>query len=81
MKVSVVTVVYNSEKTISDCIDSVINQDYGNIEYIIIDGKSTDQTTEIIKSYQRHAPSLKSHGSWKKYHQSATDQSLHLLPI
>lgn len=51
MKVSIITVVFNGEKTIKSCIDSVLNQSYDNIEYIIIDGKSTDNTCEIIKSY------------------------------
>lgn len=51
MKVSIITVVFNGEKTIKSCIDSVLNQSYGHIEYIIIDGKSTDTTCEIIKSY------------------------------
>lgn len=51
MKVSIITVVFNGEKTIKSCIESVLNQSYNNIEYIIIDGKSTDNTSEIVKSY------------------------------
>lgn len=53
IKVSVVTVVYNAEKTIESCIKSVCNQDYSNIEYIIIDGGSTDGTVDIIKKYHQ----------------------------
>ena len=51
MKISIITVCYNSEKTISDCITSVVNQSYDNLEYIFIDGKSTDTTMEIIASF------------------------------
>jgi glycosyltransferase involved in cell wall biosynthesis len=51
LKVSIITVVYNGAATIRHCIDSVLSQDYGSIEYIIIDGNSTDGTLEIIKSY------------------------------
>ncbi len=49
--VSVITVVRNGEKTLERTIQSVISQDYKNIEYIIIDGASTDATTHIIKKY------------------------------
>ena len=52
MKVSLITVVYNNRETIKDAIESVLNQSYKNIEYIIIDGASTDGTVEVIKSYK-----------------------------
>jgi glycosyltransferase involved in cell wall biosynthesis len=52
MKLSIITVSYNSEKTIEDTILSVLSQDYENIEYIIIDGGSNDRTCEIIKKYK-----------------------------
>ncbi len=50
-KISIVTVVFNAEKTIAQAIESVVNQTYGNIEYIVVDGKSTDNTLAIIQSY------------------------------
>lgn len=50
--ISVVTVCFNSEKTISFSIESILNQTYDNIEYILIDGGSTDKTTSIISSYE-----------------------------
>lgn len=52
MKVSIITVVFNGEKYIQDCIRSVLAQDYSNIEYIIIDGASTDHTLSIINTYK-----------------------------
>ncbi|MBN9351747.1 MAG: glycosyltransferase [Chitinophagaceae bacterium] len=48
MRVSIITVCLNSEKYLSDCIESVRNQSYHDIEYIVIDGGSTDKTLEII---------------------------------
>ncbi len=51
MKVSIITVCYNSSNTIRSTIDSVISQSYNDIEHIIIDGASTDGTIDIVKSY------------------------------
>jgi glycosyltransferase involved in cell wall biosynthesis len=49
LKVSLITVTYNSALTLADTIKSIRDQDYGNIEYIIIDGNSNDGTVQIIK--------------------------------
>ena len=54
MKVSIITVTYNSEKYIADCISSVRKQTYPNIEHIIVDGKSTDNTLSIIRKNERY---------------------------
>lgn len=51
MKISIITVVYNNASQIRKTIDSVLNQTYSNIEYIIIDGASTDGSVEVINSY------------------------------
>ncbi|MGB3654861.1 MAG: glycosyltransferase family 2 protein [Rivularia sp. (in: cyanobacteria)] len=53
MKVSIITVVRNNEASIAHAIDSVLSQDYPDIEYIVIDGGSQDATVDIIKSYAK----------------------------
>lgn len=50
--ISIITVVFNGEKYLEETIQSVINQTYDNVEYIIIDGSSTDGTIDIIKKYE-----------------------------
>jgi glycosyltransferase involved in cell wall biosynthesis len=50
--VSIITVIYNAVNTIEETLLSVLNQNFVNFEYIIIDGKSTDGTLDIIKLYQ-----------------------------
>jgi glycosyltransferase involved in cell wall biosynthesis len=52
MKISIITVVYNNKNTINDAIESVLSQAHKNIEYIIIDGGSTDGTPDIINKYR-----------------------------
>ena len=52
--VSIITVVYNGDKHLEQTIQSVFNQSYKDIEYIIIDGASTDGTLGIIRKYEKH---------------------------
>ena len=59
-KISVITVVLNNKSTIEETIKSVLNQKYPNLEYIIIDGGSTDGTLDIINKYNEQIDYLKS---------------------
>lgn len=54
MKVTIITVTFNSEKYLEQCIQSVIKQRYRDIEHIIIDGGSTDSTLDIIRRYESY---------------------------
>ena len=57
--VSIVTPVYNGEKYMQECIDSVLAQTYQNWEYIIVNNCSTDRTLEIVTSYAERNPKIK----------------------
>jgi len=52
MRISVITVCFNSQNTIADTLESVLNQSYDNIEIIVVDGKSSDDTVSIIERYE-----------------------------
>ena len=52
MKISIITVTFNSERTLCDTMDSVLKQNYANYEYIVVDGGSKDRTLDIIKEYE-----------------------------
>jgi len=54
IRVSLITVTYNAQGSIARCIQSVIAQDHNNVEYIIVDGASTDDTLQIINQYKKH---------------------------
>lgn len=65
MKVTIITSCYNREATIRDAIRSVLAQDYPDIEYIIVDGASTDRTLEVIKSELPSSPLVGIEGGFK----------------
>ena len=52
-KISIITTVKNGGKTLEKAIESLIAQNYPNLEYIVMDGASTDNTVEIIKKYEK----------------------------
>lgn len=54
IKISFVVTVYNKEKTLERCLNSIINQTYDNYEIIIIDDGSTDSSSDIIKRYKEN---------------------------
>ena len=53
-KITIITVVKNAENTLENCIKSVLSQNYNNLEYIVIDGNSSDRTKEIINKYKNN---------------------------
>jgi len=54
MKISIITVVFNAEQTIEDALKSVASQSYPDVEHIVIDGASTDNTLSIVQTYTKH---------------------------
>ena len=58
MKISIITATYNSEATLKSCMISVLHQSYQNIEYVIIDGNSTDETLDLVKQHQLQFPKI-----------------------
>ena len=52
-KISVITVTFNAAQTLSMTMDSILAQDYSNVEHIIVDGKSNDNTIELVESYRQ----------------------------
>lgn len=52
MKISIITAAYNSASTLKDTFESVLAQTYGDIEYVVVDGGSKDDTVELLKSYE-----------------------------
>lgn len=58
MKVSIITSCYNREKTIRDSIESLLSQDYTDIEYIVVDAASKDHTMDIINEYREHISTI-----------------------
>tara|TARA_B100001093_G_C26751317_1_gene981279 strand:- start:277 stop:1023 length:747 start_codon:yes stop_codon:yes gene_type:complete len=59
VKVSLITATYNSSISIKTCLDSIVSQDYSDLEYLFIDGGSSDNTISIIKKYQQNNPFIK----------------------
>lgn len=68
MKISIITATYNSASTIRDCIESVLSQNYHDVEYIIVDGASQDNTLPILKEYGERITKIISEPDEGMYH-------------
>jgi glycosyltransferase involved in cell wall biosynthesis len=85
MKITILTVCYNNEKTIPETLNSVLNQTYKNIEHIIVDGKSEDKTKFFLKKYplkNKKIYSLKKNGVYNALNygiKKATGDIIHIL--
>ena len=60
LKISIVTITLNNEETIEQTVKSILNQNYPNLEYIVIDGGSTDSTLNILNNYKNKFKYFKS---------------------
>ena len=83
-RVTVITAVFNAEGTLSRCIESVLSQDYRDVEYILMDGGSTDNSVEIIKRYAdrvtwRSEPDRGIYDAWNKSLAIATGEWIAFL--
>jgi len=54
LKISIITITYNSESTVEDTIKSVVTQDFPNVEYLIVDGLSKDKTLDVVNRYAQY---------------------------
>lgn len=52
MMITIITATFNSARTVHDTFESILSQTYNNIEYIVVDGDSTDRTLDIIRKYE-----------------------------
>jgi len=77
LKITVVTVSYNAAATIEETILSVVDQTYDNIEYIVIDGGSTDGTVDIIKRYAEGGSEYSKHNNSISYWVSEPDKGIY----
>ncbi|WP_051292929.1 glycosyltransferase family 2 protein [Citrifermentans bremense] len=67
-KISIVTPSFNQKQYLEECIDSVLSQNYPNLEYIVMDGGSTDGSAEIIAKYSKHLNYWHSRRDFGQYH-------------
>jgi glycosyltransferase len=59
LKITIITATYNSATTLADAMASVLGQTYPHIEYIVVDGASTDHTVALLQSFQQNHPNLR----------------------
>ena len=76
MKISIITITYNSESTVEDTIKSVVSQDFPNVEYIIVDGLSKDKTLSVVSRYSQYIDKVVSEKDKGLY--DALNKGIHL---